>query len=74
MEAFLAPGPNLLEKDSRTKYVGKIFKKLANRCADLEKSKSKQAAQLCLIRTKNLTAGGHSGEATVSINESGQRS
>ena len=45
-------GRRCMEKDSRTKSVGKIFKKLANRCADLERSKSKQAAQLSLMRTK----------------------
>ena len=45
-------GRRYMEKDLRTKSVGKIFKKLANRCADLEKSKSKQAAQLSLMRTK----------------------
>ena len=43
---------NLLEKDSRPKSVGKIFKKLANRCAHLERSKSKQAAQLSSMRSK----------------------
>ena len=45
-------GRRCMEKDSRTKSVGKIFKKLADRCADLERSKSKQAAQLSLMRAK----------------------
>ncbi len=41
-----------MEKDSRTKSVDKMFKKLEDRCADLERSKSKQAAQLRSMRSK----------------------
>ena len=33
-------------------HLHKIFKKLADRCADLERSKSKQAAQLSSMRSK----------------------
>ena len=45
-------GRRCMEKDSRTKSVDKMFKKLEDRCADLERSKSKQAAQLRSMRSK----------------------